>query len=74
MAAELSCKLGLIEKGVVDRTKRIVEIAGLPTTLVNKYSQDELGHDEYTRRLKYLSCTHSLDQSLLILLASLLIH
>ena len=58
MATELSYKLGLIEEGIVDRTKRIIEAAGLPTTLINNFSQADLGKDEYTKRLNDLSCTH----------------
>lgn len=55
MAADMSHRLGWIDKSILDRTEKLIVKAGLPTSLLNSFSEKELGSKEYLQRRKDLT-------------------
>ena len=61
MAAEMSRDLGWIDSTLCDRIRSLTVKAGLPVDLRNPYTEEELGSEEYSRRLEKLTTEYFLD-------------
>ena len=61
MAAEMSRDLGWIDSTLCDRIRDLTVRAGLPVDLRNSYTEEELGSEEYSRRLEKLTTEYFLD-------------
>mmetsp|Transcript_5580 Transcript_5580/g.5769 ORF Transcript_5580/g.5769 Transcript_5580/m.5769 type:complete len:422 (+) Transcript_5580:134-1399(+) len=61
MAADLSCKLGLISPSLRDRAVSLIKRAALPTTLLNPATQTEVGEEKYKELLAGLPKERFLD-------------
>ena len=61
MAAEMSCELGWIDAALCERIKQLTIRAGLPVSIDNPYTLEELGKDEYEKRLSSLTPEYFLD-------------
>ena len=55
MAADLSCRSGLIPQHVYDRAEALLVRTGLPTTLHNGAAVASLGEEEYAKRREALT-------------------
>ena len=61
MAAEMSRDLGWIDSALCNRIRDLTVRAGLPVDLRNSYTEEELGSEEYSRRLEKLTTEYFLD-------------
>lgn len=61
MASDLSHQLGFIDRSIYTRTEQLLLQLGLPTTLANPHAIQELGGEEYSRRLQTLPTETFLD-------------
>ena len=62
MACDLSQQLGFIDKSLYFRTEELLKAAGLPIALTgNAHAVNDLGDQEYSRRLQSLSTETFLD-------------
>ena len=61
MASDLSHRLGFIDRSIYTRTEQLLLQLGLPTTLANPHAIQELGGEEYNRRLQTLPTETFLD-------------
>lgn len=61
MAAEMSRELGWIDADLCKRIITLTERAGLPISLSNPYTEEELGIEEYKKRLEKLTPQYFLE-------------
>jgi 3-dehydroquinate synthase len=61
MAAEMSFELGWIDAKLCERIKDLTLRAGLPVSIENPYTKDELGTEEYNKRMAALTPAYFLD-------------
>lgn len=61
MAAQMSYELGWIDSKLCDRIKDLTVRAGLPVTIDNPYTREDLGEEEYNKRLNSLTPEYFLE-------------
>ena len=61
MAAEMSFELGWIDAKLCERIKDLTLRAGLPVSIENPYTKEELGVEEYSKRMAALTPAYFLD-------------